>query len=53
LHVTKDIGSFWSKDVLKLYEIFRGIVTCKVGDGIIVLLWSGVWNDHLLQNKFP
>jgi hypothetical protein len=52
-HATKDRGSFWWKDVLKLCEVFRGIATCKVGDDTTVLLWSDVWNDHLLQNKFP
>jgi hypothetical protein len=33
--------------------MFRGIASCRVGDGSTVLLWSDVWNDHLLQNKFP
>jgi hypothetical protein len=36
-----------------LCDIFRGIATCKVGDGSTVLFWSDVWNDHLLQNKYP
>jgi hypothetical protein len=33
--------------------MFRGIATCKVGDGTTVLFWSDVWNDHLLQHNFP
>jgi hypothetical protein len=51
-HATKDKGSFWWKDVLKLCEIFRGIATCKDGNGTTVLFWSDIWNNHLLQNKF-
>jgi hypothetical protein len=52
-HATKEKGSFWWKGVLKLCEIFRGIAKCKVGDGSTVLFWSDIWNDHLLQDKFP
>jgi hypothetical protein len=51
-HTTKGRGSFWWKDVLKLCEVFRGIAMCKVVDGTTILFRSGVWNDHLLQNKF-
>jgi hypothetical protein len=50
---SKDRGSFWWRDLLKLCDIFRGIATCKVGDDSTVLFWSDVWNDHLLQNKYP
>jgi hypothetical protein len=49
-HATKDRGSFWWKDLLK---VFRGIATCQVGDGTTVLFWSDVWNNHLLQQKIP
>jgi hypothetical protein len=52
-HATKDRGSFWWKDLLKLCDLFRGIATCQVGDGTMVLFWSDVWNNHLLQQKFP
>jgi hypothetical protein len=36
-HVTKDRGSFWWRDVLKLVDLFRGIATCKMGDDSTVL----------------
>jgi hypothetical protein len=32
-HATKEKGSFWWKDILKLCETFRGIATCRVGNG--------------------
>jgi hypothetical protein len=28
-------------------------VKCSVGDGTTVLFWSDIWNDLLLQDKFP
>jgi hypothetical protein len=52
-HASKEKGSFWWKDVLKLSDLFRGIASYKVGDGSTVLFWSDVWNGHLLQHKLP
>jgi hypothetical protein len=52
-HAAKNKGSFWWRDILKLVDLYRGIATCKVGDGSTVMFWMDVWNDHLLQNKFP
>jgi hypothetical protein len=52
-HATKDKGSFWWRDVLKLVHWFRGINKCTVGDGTTVLFWEDIWNNHLLQQKFP
>jgi hypothetical protein len=52
-HATKDRGSFKWRDVLKLVYQFRGIASCKVGDGKTVLFWSDVWNENLLQQRFP
>jgi hypothetical protein len=49
----RDKGSFWWKDILKLCDDFRAIAKCKAGDGATVLFWSDVWNDLLLQYKFP
>jgi hypothetical protein len=52
-HTAGPKGSFWWKDILKLCEIFRGIATYKVGSGDTVMFWTDVWNDMLMQNKFP
>jgi len=52
-HATTDKGSFWWRDLLKLCDMFRGISSCIVGNGSTVLFWSDVWNNHLLQEKFP
>jgi len=48
-----DKGSFWWKDILKLCDLFRGIANCKLGDGSTVLFWSDLWNDNVMQSKFP
>jgi hypothetical protein len=52
-HASADKGSFWWKDVLKLCDLFRGIAKCKIGDGSTVLFWSDLWNDNVLESKFP
>jgi hypothetical protein len=52
-HATRSKGSFWWKDVLKLCEAYRGVATCKIRDGSIVIFWTDVWNDQLLCQKFP
>jgi hypothetical protein len=46
-HATKDKGSFWWKDVLKLCEVFRGIATCKVGNGTTILFWSNIIREQI------
>jgi hypothetical protein len=52
-HATTDKGSFWWKDILKLCDLFRGIANCKIGDGSTVLFWSDLWNDNVMQIKYP
>jgi hypothetical protein len=48
-HAITDKGSFWWRDVLKLCDLFRGIATCKIGDGSTVLFWSDLWSDNVIQ----
>jgi len=52
-HAITDRGSFWWRDILKLCDLFRGIAECKIGDGSTVLFWSDLWNDNILQTKYP
>jgi hypothetical protein len=46
-------GSTMLWDVFKLVDLYRWIAPYKVGDGSTMLFWLDVWNDHLLQDKFP
>ena len=52
-HASSDRGSFWWRDILKLCDLFRGIANCKIGDGSTILFWSDLWNDNVMQIKFP
>src|SRR5438105_10116263 len=42
-HVSREVGSFWWKDVLRLNTIFRGIARCTVSRGDSVLFWDDLW----------
>jgi hypothetical protein len=35
-HATREVGSFWWKDVQRLSIIFRNIARCSPGDGTTV-----------------
>lgn len=50
---SKEKGSFWWKDVLKLCDLYRGIAKCVVGNGSTALFWNDIWNDRLLHQSFP
>jgi hypothetical protein len=52
-HATTDKGCFWWRDILKLCDQFRGVAKCQIGDGSTVLFWSDLWNDNILQAKYP
>jgi hypothetical protein len=52
-HASREKGSFWWRDVLKLVDWLRGIARCRVGDETTVLFWEDIWNDHLLQQEYP
>jgi hypothetical protein len=39
--------------MLKLYDTFKGIANCSIGNGSTVKFWSEVWNGYLLEHKFP
>lgn len=52
-HATRELGSFWWKDVLHLNVLYRGIARCQVGDGSTVCFWDDLWTDEVLAHKFP
>jgi hypothetical protein len=52
-HASKDKGSFWWRDILKLCDEFRAIAKCNIGNGTTVLFWQDIWNNCILQQTFP
>jgi hypothetical protein len=46
-------GSFWWKAHLKLLDKFKGISKCNIGDGKSAYLWTYLWADNCLFQKFP
>lgn len=52
-HATREMGSFWWKDVLRLNILFREIARCELGDGSTVCFWDDFWIDGILANKYP
>lgn len=52
-HARCPVGSFWWKDVLKLFEKFKQFSTCQPNRGNSILLWSDIWIDQTLRDKFP
>jgi hypothetical protein len=52
-HATREVGSFWWKDVQRLNTIFRGIARCTIGDGTTLTFWEDLWTDEILAHHFP
>lgn len=52
-HVTREVGSFWWKDVFRLHNLYRGVARCSIGDGSTVLFWDDAWSQEVLSNKYP
>jgi hypothetical protein len=47
------VGSFWWKEVLKLFGKFQALPTYAPNKGNTILFWSDHWLDQTLKNKFP
>ena len=52
-HASREVGSFWWKDVLRLNVIYRGIAKCSLGNGSTVLFWDDLWCPVVLAQAFP
>lgn len=53
LHARSPVGSFWSKDVLKLSEDFIRVTQCTPNKGHSVMFWHDNWNNTPLRSLFP
>jgi hypothetical protein len=52
-HATREVGSFWWKDVQRLSTIFRNIARCSLDNGTTVTFWDDLWTDDVLAHCFP
>ena len=52
-HGTREVGSFWWKDILRLNVLYRGIVRCTLRDGSTVLFWNDLWSDGIMSIEYP
>jgi hypothetical protein len=53
-HASREVGSFWWKDVHRLSYIFRNIARCSLGDGTTVTFWDDCWSgNEVLAHHFP
>jgi hypothetical protein len=52
-HATREMGSFWWKDILRLNVLFRGIAKCQIGNGASACFWDDLWLDGVLAHKYP
>jgi len=51
--VRSHCGSFWWKDILKLFEKFKSISVCIPNKGNTVVFWLESWNGNSLKLRFP
>lgn len=47
------IGSFWWKEVLKLFDKYQSLASCIRNKGNTVMFWYDVWLDKALKVRFP
>ena len=47
------VGSFWWKEIIKLFEKFKEISICQPNRGNTVSLWTDIWIDEPLKDKYP
>jgi hypothetical protein len=52
-HTSREVGSFWWRDVMRLNGLFRQVHKCTIGDGSSVSFWGDIWLDGVLLQKFP
>jgi hypothetical protein len=52
-HAVTVCGSFWWRNIMKLFDIYRQVAHCKLGNGETILFWSDNWNDWVIHERFP
>ena len=53
-HASREVGSFWWREIMRLNVLFRGVTKCTLGDGRTASFWFDMWlDDEILALKFP
>jgi hypothetical protein len=52
-HAKNPCGSFWWKNIIKLFIKFRDFIICHPNSGNTVSLWNDPWSDDALELKMP
>jgi hypothetical protein len=52
-HAVSTCGSFWWRNIMKYFDIYRQVAHCKLGNGETILFWSDNWNDWIIHERFP
>ena len=47
------VGSFWWKDIMRLFEIFQSLTPCYPNKSNSVLFWSDIWVEQSMKDKYP
>jgi hypothetical protein len=50
---SREVGSFWWKDILCLHSLYIEIAHCGIGNGATCSFWSDPWSANTLESKFP
>lgn len=53
-HCSREMRSFWWRDVMRLSSVYRGIAWCNsLGDGSTVAFWNDLWVQPALSDQYP
>ena len=52
-HTNPNKGSFWWKDCMKMFDLFKEMSTCEIRAGNTCKLWDDSWNGEIMYLKFP
>lgn len=50
-HASDPCGSFWSRDLMSLLDIYRGVTNVKLVVGDLVLFWKDLWSTDVLSTS--
>jgi hypothetical protein len=51
-HAVTLAGSFWWKGIIKLFDQYRLLTKCAMGNGSSILFWSDLWDDQTIACQF-